>query len=857
MSYDYAQTFYIDSSAVKGSPQVNISAVELYFKKKPNVGTAKDPNKSGIVQPGVTLLFCTTNMNGTPNLDDIKETARLEYNQIVATGDASDPSKFVFDKEVYCDTNKQYSIVARFDGYEDFELWTNKKGNYFLGTNVISPGVTDKYVGNLYISQNRSTANSSAADAGGQGQVNGTGGTAGNGSWIPKSDEDLKFTVFVARYRSTNSVINSTSNSIVSNTVLIPQSTSEFILFDRKRSQKNHKAKTGELIFQRAPLVTNASTTALATANVVKGNVSITATGVNFNTLYSGGTNNYIVLVGRNQDPGHHSGFNDLYNVRKVLSVDSNSSITVDRPPSFTNSVSNFMVTVVGEVDFLDKSKAFDNRPIIDSWHFGKRVRQDFLVLRNSSANLSHRFVNNTIDSINIVAGGSGYNNTDYIVITSNSAVGVANVMAYANLTTNSSGGIVNTFVTNTGFGMVRTPTFRIANSTGANSTGTSANFTFNEGPYLISEVGKFRVTDAEIINYEIDSITPQLNINNPSGTSYYLKHQLAYYLAANGTYVVNQNASANKKLIKNLRRNGLPYSNTPVVMSRSNEVVLLSTQSGNSTVVEIITSSNNDFIDTCVDEAVITYNKTIINNDYTGEHTSFGNAAAKHVSKKIAFENGRLAEDLLVYIRAYRPAPTDLKVYARMHNSSDPEAFDDKDWTLLTCVNGADQFSSATNDKDIREFTYNLPQFPNTQFTSTGTVTLSSGSPTVVGVGTAFRSEIGGFAANDLVKIYNPLFPQNHFITSVASVASNTSLTLDDSTTNVSVLGSGLKIDKLRYPQQGFRNIQNDNVFRYFNTSLHAYDGFDTFAIKVIMLSPNNAVVPEIEDIRAIGVSA
>lgn len=850
MAYDFAQTFYVDSAAVKGSPQVNISAVELYFKAKPKRGDTANPNKSGLVEPGVTLLFCGTNMDGTPNALDVKETARLEYNQIIASSDGSAASKFIFEKEVYCSTNKTYCVIARFDANEDFDLWTDKRGSYYLGSNLISPGVTDKYIGNLYISQNRPRAENDPSAAGGPGAIPGTGSL--NESWVAKNDEDIKFTVFVARYRTTNS----TSNSVVSNNHLLPQSTYEYILFDRKRSQKGRKANKGELVFQNAPLYNNNGT--LRTVNVQKNVTTVTSNNVDFTAVFPSATNNnYIVFVSGNHDPGDLSGFTAKYNIRRVVSVQDANSIILETPPSFTNSVSNFMVTAVGEVDFLDRSKAFDTRTFKDSWYFGKRIKQDFLVLKRSSANLSHRFVNNSVEDVIINNGGSGYQNSDYIVITSNSGVGSANVYAYANLTTNSTGGITSTFVTNIGSGMISTPIFSVANSTGGSSSGTSANLSFVEGPFLLSQVNKFKVADYDVINFEVDAVTPQFSINNPSGTSYKVYHQLAYYKDNNGNYVVNQNASSNKKLIKNLKKNDLPYNNTPVLMSRSNELYLLSQQSGNDVSFDIGSSSNNDFVAACVDGSAVIFHKNVINNDYTDEHTSFGNAAAKHISTKITFQEGRLAEDLLVYLRAYRPTSTDIKVYGRMYNSADPEAFDDKDWTLLTCITGADQYSSPTDKKDIREFVYNVPQFPNTQFTSTGTVTLQTGSATVTGVGTAFTSQVGGFAANDLVKIYNPLFPNNHFISSVLSVGNSTSLTLTSTTANSSLLGSGLKIDKLKFPHQGYRNMQNDNVFRYYNTSMHVYDGFDTFAIKIVMLSSNSLIVPQIEDARAIGVSA
>ena len=846
MSYDFAQTFYVDKSVVLGSPQVNISAIDLYFKSKPKIGTTAEPNKSGIVEPGITVLFAGTHPDGKPNLSEVIELGRLEYNMIVASGDASSATRFRFPSEVYCDTNKMYTVIIRPDGFEDFEMWTNKKGSYFLGTNTISPGVTDKLIGNLYITQDRPTADNDPAIAGGPG---GVAGTSSSISWIAKNDEDLTMAVYVARYATT--AVG--GNSVNSNTVLLPQASNEYILFDRKLSQREKKAHKGERIFQKNPVYNVNGVPKLI--SVQKNNTTITSTEVDFTAVYPNIANSYIVLVSESSDPGHDSGIYDTYNVRKVLSVEATNSIIVDTGPTFSNAVAKFIVSPVGEVDFLDKSKSFNGRYNSPSWYYSDRNKQDFLILQKSNANLSHRFVNNSIDSIALTANGGGYSNTDYIVISS-ATVGSAN--AYANIVTSASGGnIASVFLTTPGSGLIAKPTFAVKNSLGSSSTGTGANISFTEGPTLLSEIRKFRIKDVEVINFEMDAITPQLMLNNPSGTSYSVRHQLAYYKAADGTYTVNQNASSNKKLVKNLKKNNLPYNNTPVLVSRSNEVVLLSTQTGNSTAVEITTSSNSDFVDVCVDESVVLYHKNVINNDYTNEHTAYGNALAKHVSTKISFENGRLAEDVFVYLRAYRPTGTDMKVYSRLYNAADPEAYDDKDWTLLPCVSGATQFSSATNVNDLREYVYNLPQTPNSAFTSVGTVSMSSGCTVVTGVSTTFTSEVAGFKADDLVKVYNPLFPENHFITSVDSVTNSTSLVLSESTTNSSLLGAGLKIDKIKYPHQAYRNRQNDNCARYFNTSMHVFDGYDTFSIKIVLLSPNSATSPQIEDIRAVGVSA
>lgn len=844
--YDYAQTFFIDKAKLRGSPQANISRVDLYFKSKPKVGAGSETNKSGIVNPGVEVSIVETNGDGTPNLTRVLETARLEYGQIAVSGDAKQETRFVFNKEVYIATDKLYAIFIRFDGMEDYTLWTNKKGHLYVNTNTTSPGVTDKLVGNLFKTTDRLTADFDPNASGGSGANQGVNSKA---TWVPMADEDLTFEVFVARYR--NSGTSNTANTITSVEYKMPSAKYEYILFDVKHSKRESRAHDGEKVFQLNPLASNNGN--IHTISVQKGNTVITSPTANFNSIYTSSDTSYIVLVSASQNPGHISGDSNIYNVCKVVEVEGN-TVIVDRAPTFTNSVANFIVSPVGEVDFLDRSRAFNARHNSPSWYWSSRKRQDMLVLKNSNANLTHRFVNNSIHSISITAAGGGYSNTDYLVITSSSN---NSVNAYANVRTNSSGNLTAVYLTNAGAGLIAQPQVTVrANATNL-STGSGATFSMVEGPWLKSEIKKFVMKDIDVIDFEVDAVTPNLVVNNPGGSSYKLKHQLAYIKNAIGEFIINQNAAVNQRLIRNFKKNGLPYRDTPATVSRSNEVLQLATVTGNNIAVIVEGTSNNDFVDTCPSDSVIYYHKHIINNDYTNEHTSYGNAAAKHITSKVTFAEGRLAEDSLVILRAFRPPGTNFKVYVRLYNSQDPEAFDDKDWTLMENVTGGDQVSSPNNNKDIREFTYGIPLSPNTTMISVGTAKLESGNVTVTGTGTTFTSELAGFKSGDLVKIYDPLFTSNYFISSVNSVTNATTLVLDDSTSNTSLLGDGKKIAKLGFKNQAFRNVNNDNVVRYYNTSMHVYDGYDTMAIKIVMLSSNSTVIPEIEDIRAIGASA
>ena len=860
MAYDYAQTFFIDKNAVKGSPQVNISAVTLYFKKKPNPGTTSKPNASGILEPGVNLFFCRCNADGVPEFDNPIEIGRAEYNEIVASVDAEGGTTFTFDNEVYCETDKIYAVVTRFDGGEDFELWTNKKGMPYLGTTTISPGATDSAIKNLYRFDTRNTSKSSSSDAGGTGT--GSAGpvkTSSPPTYQIVGDEDIKFSLYVARYRSTNSAVGATNSAI---SYGITNLNYDYLLYDRKHTPTGIKVLRGERMFQKRPY--HNFNGVPDTVSILQGNTTIKSNGVDFTTIFNTATSNdnHIVVVSEGQDPGHASGINDLFFVGKVLSVATN-YIMVEKYPTFSNSVANFMVAPVAAVDLNDAAVSFNNRVHGDwwsnttadppSWYYGNRRRQDFLSLVDSSANSSVRFVNGAIESITIVAGGTGYNNADYIVVSSTT---VNSTSAYANLKTNSTGGIISTFITDMGSGHRDAPTYVVRANSTTLSSGSSANLTFVEGPSLISEYNKYAAKDLEVISFEVDTVTPLLQVNNPSGIDYSVFHQSPFYSNTTSTLVANPDPVGTKIMVKNGEKNPLEYKKIygwkPLLTSRSHSVV---TTPSNSAVVSVQAVSNGDFINPCPTSVTLLHNKNIINNDYTGEETSFGNALAKHISKKVTFESGRMAQDLMVFARAYRPGGTDVKIYGKMYNSADPEAFDDKDWTLLDCISGANTYSSATDSDDVIEYTFNVPQYPNTYYTSPGTITMYSNGQ-IVGTGTSFTSELQGFKQGDMVRVYSSVQPDNHMITTIDSVSSDTVMYIVDPTSNASLLTSN-QIDRVQYPHQAFRNITNDNVSRYYNTSMHSFDGFDTFAIKAVLLADSPDVVPQIEDIRAIGVSA
>jgi hypothetical protein len=234
------------------------------------------------------------------------------------------------------------------------------------------------------------------------------------------------------------------------------------------------------------------------------------------------------------------------------------------------------------------------------------------------------------------------------------------------------------------------------------------------------------------------------------------------------------------------------------------------------------------------------------------------GTAAARHITRKVAFANNRYAEDVRVFMTAYRPAGTDLKVYARVHNSKDPEAADDKAWTPLVYEANGDKYSSTVSSDDFIEYELGLPQYSDTANALPGTFTtqLSNTIITAFGVAPYSNSTSKYVDTGDVVKLYNPLIPDDYIVATVAS-ANSTAITLGQAISNNNVVGTGFKVDRLKYYNIAFNNITNDNVARYYSSSLVEYDKFDSMQIKIVMLADSAYKAPKVDSIQVIGVSS
>lgn len=868
--YNYGQTFFVDPASVQNATKVGISAVNLYFRYQP----VRNNNLSGAELPGVTVYLVET-IFGVPNLTGKNRTppmARVERSGIQTSSDATIATTFRFKPAASVETGKMYAIMVRFDGASEYELWKSKQGEKLVGTSTISPGASGNFAGNFYesiliggdILNYNDLTDASAIDE-------------YTSKWRPMNDTDLKFEIFVARYSHGGYPVGSNTGISVGTTVTrsyrantitssngsleVPGQKREYVTFDENLSTKEAFVG-GQYAYQNTIPWPGGKT--YATINCTSNSVFVTGNTsfpngqpFNWNTVFNNYSGEKFLVV---KDTSK-------VNVRRVSSIVSNTVLAFDEPLSITNAAANFLLTPVAKIDGFNRDAPYG-------------VMESIMLLTDSTANSSVRFVNNAIGSVSITGAGSSYSNSDIMYVNGfESITGVVEggYKAIANLTTNSSGAITAVSFSNLGCGFVNTSAMSvvIANSSSGNTTsntsaGSSATFSFDVGSTIKTEFRTNNFRKTKIINLPLSEVIPFFEVDAPAGVTYDLSLQTQYYTVSwanalsNAAYFINPSVANSTFALKMFQKSRTQTDNVPVIMSRSNEFNTMYANgsagsiANSATPSEVLTlildhTSNNDFVTAGVTSRPrLALSKYIINNDYTNEHTDRGNALAKGISKKVRFS--RMAEDLLVYLTAYRPANTDLVVYARLHNSTDTEAFDDKNWTKLELIDGIGAYSSDVDRTNMVELTYGIPQYPNTQFTLAGSVTTQSGNSQIVGVGTTISSNL---AANDVVKIYSPLFPNNHMIAVVNSVTNATHMVITQPVSNVNVVGSGFKIDKIEFPQQAFRTILNENVVRYFNSTRSAFDGYNTVQIKTVFTSPAPNKVPMVDDIKIVGTSA
>ena len=800
--FNLGQTFYIDPSAIGGSSTVCLSSIVLYFREKP----IPLNNPSGQLSPGVTIYIVPTDPNNVPIQTSLisGSFARQEYNFINTSFDASTPTIFSFGHPLPLNSRAFYGIMIAFDS-PDFSLWYSKTGDRLLGTNQISSGPAGKYIGAYYE-------------------------MGSDGTLTSKTDTDLKFTVNIAEYIADKITVN------------LEPLEFEFINFDGV----SNTFLGGEPIYQDFGGTTSSNLSANVTfysKGIVNVNSNatqvciLTGTGTTFTngiTGFVGG--DYIVLTDGTAANTSICGINKVVNDTVLI---------LQTPPSFTANSIFYKKTVIGSI-------------------FTINYMNSTIITCNSTANTTVQWTPTAIKTVNIVAGGTGYNNGDYVVISG----GGSSVNAQLNVFTNATGGIIGLNYVNAGVGFtgsgIGTSTLAIKAANGVASNGSTANLVQMIGSTLRGTISGNYCNVDSLYDFRVDHFTPEILVKVPD-----ISIQNTYVDFANTGYVVDATREFEATIDQIIDS---PFDS--YILSRTNEV-----NTPNSQLAGIPFNASNTYshFRSAYMKVILNINQTntlsftspyiyrekldlvafqndINNSDYL-EETNNGNCRSKHISTSITFSNNQYAPDLRVYFTAYKPLGTNVEIFAKILNSNDPDTFENKLWTPLQVKSGSGLVSSSINTTDFIQYMVGFSLYPKSLFTCPGTANVSSGNSVIL----TTTNLTSNLSVGDLVKIYNPTpgFSNGDYFITVVNVVNATAINVSSSTANVSLTQSGMFIDKIGPYDKftAYSDLQNSNTVTYFNSNMVEYTTFNTVAIKILLLSNTSYVVPRVTDVRVLGV--
>lgn len=348
--------------------------------------------------------------------------------------------------------------------------------------------------------------------------------------------------------------------------------------------------------------------------------------------------------------------------------------------------------------------------------------------------------------------------------------------------------------------------------------------------------------TIANVQTYAINAVTPGFVIGVPNGTT--INTSIGF---ANSGLAFSSTTVQDAFIASRLAVNKYPA----IIASHTTEATTGTPFTSLQSTVTF-TSANPYVSPFVAEENLDLFAETFqINNDDTNEYLGTGLAKSRYISKTINLNEDQMAEDMLVYVSAYKPANTTIKVYVRARNSHDSESIDVKNWTELTANTAGLNFSSATNPSDFIEIPYTVP------FQPTGTLQTGAFSTALSAIVTGTSGTVNtGIAVGNLVRVYSPYSSNAYFISTVTA-ANTTTFTVATAVSNTSMVGSGFLVDVVTRKGSGFLDAQNKNIFTYYNSALSLFQGYDSFALKVVLLSDDGYHVPLVNNIKAIAVSA
>ena len=259
-----------------------------------------------------------------------------------------------------------------------------------------------------------------------------------------------------------------------------------------------------------------------------------------------------------------------------------------------------------------------------------------------------------------------------------------------------------------------------VANSSYVNISACTIGRYFSTGTFVRGQTDGYSARIATTDNLTVDNMNLFTASILPSNTSI-----TAYAKMATGTTTKDADYF-------NININGdTDLNSSRYIYSYSSEATTLSS---NSAVIKYELDCRNIAASPAIDLrriALIVTNNLISSNAEIGSSEDFvsggGISKSRYITRTVALADGQDAEDLRVYLSAYKPIGSDVHVYYKILNSEDSDAFGDSRWIPMVRDTGEGftaetRYSSSENRDDIFEMTYKTSDFNNTSLSGANT---------------------------------------------------------------------------------------------------------------------------------------
>ena len=236
----------------------------------------------------------------------------------------------------------------------------------------------------------------------------------------------------------------------------------------------------------------------------------------------------------------------------------------------------------------------------------------------------------------------------------------------------------------------------------------------FAPNTYIKGQTTGYSARIVSIENKPVDLIDLVADYITPSNTT----------ILATSKFATATNAVDSTYFGVNINDN-TDLSATRYIISRSNEGNTSATSStmnsSRSAQIRFTITSNNIVASPVVDvgrtSIVAVHNLINSNSEITTSEdyvTSGGNAKSRYISRRVTLADGQDAEDLIVYLTAYKPSTSQINVYYKILHAEDSDTFGQARWIPMT-ISDSGVYSSSENKNDFIEFQFTPPTFAAT----------------------------------------------------------------------------------------------------------------------------------------------